>query len=172
MKLSRVGQALLCTAMAGAHVFAGQTRIVDVATACPTRGRYDQTCWQAAISKAQALPANGSGIVIISGPQTYTFSGPLELANVSNLTLEGAGSSTKIVSAGGDLIKCAHCSQIVLTQLDLSSSALPTVVSASMLPTPSPTTLVVIDRSNTGNGYIPTVNDQDIQPPPLGPCRS
>lgn len=127
---------------------------------CTTPNVYDQSC----IANAISVAGNNSHIVL--GPFTYNLSSEIVVSNLSNVILDGAGA---ILKKDGEAFQCNSCNGVRVSGINFQTVTTPTVVNRSSLPTPSTSTIVVIDRWNSGNGYIPNAaNDKDIVPPTSG----
>ncbi|QEE27679.1 right-handed parallel beta-helix repeat-containing protein [Terriglobus albidus] len=125
---------------------------------CTSPNVYDQSCI------ANAISAAGNNSHIILGPFTYNLSSEITVSNLSNVILEGAGA---ILKKDGEAFRCNSCTGVKMSGINFQTVTVPTVVTPSALPTASPNTVVVIDRWNTGNGYIPNdANDGDLIPIP------
>lgn len=162
------------------NTFRGQVNVaivnnvVDVSSSCATPGVYDQTCWSNAFAKAVSVFGNGN-FKILSGPQTYTFTGPVTIpSGLSNIEVSGAGASTVITGnvatyTGGTPFAFSGVTKLWLHDISFIDPLAPIRVvianGANNLPQSG---YICIDRWGTGNCDVPTGNDGYIIPTASG----
>jgi hypothetical protein len=122
---------------------------------CARAGTYDQTCLGNAIAHV------GSAYHVVLGPHEYDFTSPLKLSGVKDLSIEGSGPAT-IIRQDGISLRCTGCTDIKIENLTFRTVTAPVIVSAQQVPLLSPFTPVALDRWGNGEGYMPTINDQDL----------
>lgn len=113
----------------------------------------DETCLQNAIA---------DDTVVVLPPGRYEFKRPVVVSGLHDVVIEGGGQRQTTLLGQGTIFRCDHCTGVSLKNFSFGSTVAPTVVKPSSLPTPDPSEQVVLDRWNSGHGYIPTVNDTDV----------
>jgi len=131
-------------------------RVFSVDQFCNTAGTYDQTCL------ANAIAAAGNNSKIVLNPHTYNFASQVKVSALNNVDIEGSVGS--VIVEDGISIECDRCTNVVFKDIQFQTVTQPVVVVQSSLPTPNPSTVVAIDRWGSGEGYVPTGNDNDIVP--------
>jgi hypothetical protein len=131
-------------------------RVFSADQFCNTVGTYDQTCL------ANAIASAGDNSKIVLNSHTYNFTTKVKVLALKNVTIEGSVGS--VIVEDGISIECDRCTNVLFKSIQFQTVTQPLVVLQSSLPTPNPSTVVAIDRWGTGEGYIPTGNDNDIVP--------
>ncbi|MBS1815737.1 MAG: hypothetical protein JSS87_12760 [Acidobacteria bacterium] len=131
--------------------------VYNAAEWCDKQGQLDDSCLRNALAKARLKTP--SRVLLPRG--LYIFGNNVTVTGLANIEIAGTGAST-IIQRDGTAFQCYSCTDITLHDIAFTSATIPIKKLISELPTADPNQIIVIDRFNSGWGYIPTVNDTDL----------